>query len=187
MFIAELSKWANDIQEQDRARQVLSEVREELSRLASELPLGRRDKEAMLRATIDLDDCEHRLNTHKKTLHSAKELAEEVAATKKLLKECKTLVQDALTTSKQAQERLERDVVRVVQAEFKSAKAGERVVTETAPEGLLTALERCGIHMQKDAARALSLFEKEFLLVHLDEERYRALLVQFVDALEEEL
>src|SRR5262249_42040898 len=64
-FIAELSFWADTIQQNEKARQVLNEVTRDLSVIAEALPKSQRDKDAMLRYNVELAELEHHLNTHK--------------------------------------------------------------------------------------------------------------------------
>ena len=102
------------------------------------------------------------------------------------LKNCKSLVADALKTTKEAQKKVEQDVIKVVQSEAKSKKK-QRPRTKDAPTDLVTALQNCGINLSDDAQRAIRLFESELLINQLKEATYVALLSQLVDLLEEEL
>lgn len=185
-FITSLSKWANDIQEQGKAREVLCETREELEKLAEDLPLSQRDKEAMLRATVDLSQWEQKLTHHKKTLSADKTVAEEYAATKALLRNCRALVQNALTTSQKSRKRLEDDVVKVVQSEHRARQASSPTWRPEAPSSLAAALEQCGIRVPKDVENALDLFEQDLLLPQIDSPTYKGLLARLVEVLEEE-
>ena len=186
-FIAELEKWANKIQEENRAAQVLSEVRDILDELANSLPKSRRDKDEMLRANVQLSECEGRLKTHEKTLKSLKDLADEWSMTKGLLKDCQILVKDALETTRAAQRKVEKDVVKVVQSEARSKRKKRKPKVEDVPTHLVAALQSCGINVPDDAQRAIRLFEDELLLDQLKRSTYLALLSQFVELLEEEL
>ncbi len=186
-FITELEKWANKIQEDNRAEQVLSEVQGILEKLANRLPKSKRDKDEMLRANVQLSECEGRLKTHEKTLKSLKGLADEWSMTKGLLKDCKTLVKDALKTTVEAQRKVEKDVVKVVQSEARSKKKKRKPKVEDVPTHLVAALQSCGINLPDDAQRAIQLFEDELLLDQVKRATYLALLAQFVELLEEEL
>ena len=74
-FIAELSSWADEIQQNEKAQQVLSEVTSELRAIAEDLPKSQHDKDVMLKYNVDLAGLDHRLNTHKKTLKSQTSLS----------------------------------------------------------------------------------------------------------------
>jgi len=186
-FVVDLEKWANKIQEEARATQVLSEVQNKLEDLASRLPKSQRDKDEMLHANVELADCQKRLRTHEKTLKSLPGLANEWSLAKGLLKDCETLVKDALKTTREAQKKVEQDVVKVVQAEAQSKKKKRKPAVEDVPTDLVAALQNCGINVPDDVQRAIRLFEDELLLDQLKRATYLALLAQLVELLEEEL
>jgi len=186
-FIVELERWANKIQEEDRAAQVLAEIRGKLEGLASRLPKSRRDKDEMLRANVELADCERRLSTHRKTLRSLKRFADDWSLANRLLKDCKTLVKDALATTGAARKKVEQDVVKVVQSEAQSKKKKRKPKVEDVPTNLVAALQSCGISLADDAQRAIRIFEEEVLLDQLKKATYVAILAQLVELLEEEL
>lgn len=186
-FVKELEKWANKIQEDERAAQVLSEVRSKLEDFANELPKSKRDKDEMLRANVELADCQRRLKNHEKTLTSLKRFADEWSLANRLLKDCKTLVKDALKTTNAALRKVEQDVVKVVQSEAQSKKKKPKPKIEDLPTDLVAALQSCGINVPHDAQRAIRLFEDELLLDQLKRATYLALLAQLVELLEEEL
>src|SRR5262249_26518007 len=75
-FITELSSWGDQIQQNEKARQVLREVTHDLGVIAEDLPKNQRDKNLMLKYNVELADLEHRLGTHKKTLKSKEDLSE---------------------------------------------------------------------------------------------------------------
>ena len=185
-FVADLEQWADEIQERSRAEEVLLDVRDKLESLAQELPRIQRDKDAMLQANVRLAECERKLGIHKRTLEGLGRLANELSLTHGLLKSCKTLVADALKTTKQAQKRVEDDVVRVVQSEARSKKEKRPRPTD-APIDLVAALQHSGITLPDDAQRAIRLFETELLVNHVKQAVYVGLLSQLVDLLEEEL
>lgn len=185
-FVAALEKWANGIQERSKAEEVLLEVREKLVDLAQELPKAQRDKDAMLQHNVRLAEYERRLKTHNKTLKCIPRLAEDLSIANDLLRNCRNLITDALKTSKQAQKKVEEDLIKVVQSEAKSKKK-QRTKTEGAPTDLVTALQTCGISLSEDAQRAIRIFESEFLLNQLKKATYVDLLWRLVDLLEEEL
>ena len=186
-FVAEVEEWGNKIQEENRAAQVLSETRDRLEDLANRLPKSKRDKDEMLRANVELAECQRRLKTHEKTLKSLRQFADEWSSADRLLRDCKTLVKDALKTTTAAQRKVEKDVVKVVQSEAQSKKKKRKPRVEDVPTDLVAALQSCGINLPDDAQRAIRLFENELLLDQLKGATYLALLAQLVELLEEEL
>jgi molecular chaperone HtpG len=183
-LIASISDWANNIQQEDKARQVLYEVLEELTALADKIKQGRRDKDMTLKYIIELSNHEHKLMVHKRTLQSIPELSEEFGTCMQLVKACQILGRDALNESRKAKLKLETNVAKVVQAEVKGLKQleGHR---QTFPEDLVSVLDANGIRLAIDAQRAIKLFESEYILTQLNDETYKDLLKQFNEALEE--
>src|SRR5262249_49923999 len=161
--------------------QVLDDVQDRLSELAERLPAIRRDKEEVLRLNVELADFEHRLKTHRKSLQNLDDVQEELEVTTTLLRTCKALVKNALTTSADASKRIERDVARVVQAEVKSKEQPRKQRTDERPRDLSSALEAAGMSVSEDVQRAIRHFESEYLAEYIDKAAYRELLVRFVE------
>jgi molecular chaperone HtpG len=183
-FIARLSSWGNTIQQNEKARQELTEVTRALGTIAEDLPKSRRDKNIMLRYNVELADLEHRLNTHKKTLESQSDLSSGYGKTAALLKHSLRFVHDALSASAEAQKRLEKSVIKVVQAETDIKETSQGSLEET-PRDLSTVLDASGIRLSDEARQAIRLFESEYLLSHMSPAIYQTLLKQLEEALEE--
>ncbi len=183
-FISELSSWADKIQQSEKAREVLTEVSQELARIAEDLPLSQRDKEVMLRYNVILAELERRLTTHKKTLEAKAALKHTYDVTLSVLRRCKRAVHDALSTGDPVRQRLEQNVVKVVQAETEIKKASTEPVADV-PHELHLVLDAAGISMSTEAQRALRIFESEILLGQIDSVTYHSLLKQLQDTLEE--
>jgi hypothetical protein len=183
-FITDLSSWGDQIQQNEKARQVLREVTNDLGVIAEDLPKSQRDKNLMLKYNVELADLEHRLNTHKKTLKSQEDLSAGYDGAAELLKHCKRLVHDALSASAAAQKRLEQNVVKVVQAET-SIKKTTPLTPDEPPRELPAVLDAVGIRLSEDAKQAIRLFETDYLLPHISPEAYQSLLKQLQDVLEE--
>jgi hypothetical protein len=185
-FVDTLSKWANGIQEKEKAREVLDEVQEELNVLAESLPRIQRDKEEVLKANIALAAFERHLKTHSKTLQQLDDVQEQLSAARELLRTSHAFVKNALKTSSAARKQLEEDVIKVVQAEANSKKAAKARI-EDRPRDLVAALEVNGIVLTDDAQKAIKLFESDYLLEQIDRGTYRDLLTQFIETLEQGL
>jgi hypothetical protein len=67
-FIRKLSVWANSIQEEDKAKEVLAKVSQRLREIDRDLPAVRRDKETLLKLNVELHDLESQLRPHTKIL-----------------------------------------------------------------------------------------------------------------------
>jgi hypothetical protein len=162
-FVHRLEEWANEIQQEDKAREVLGDVRSALTELANELPKWQRDKEQLLKANVSLSDFRHKLRIHEQTIQMLPDLADERALTKKLLENCSKAVTDALKVSKEAQKKVEEDLVKVARTEAKS-KAQPRKRSVESPKDLISVLLGCGISLPVEAQRAIRIFENDLLL-----------------------
>ena len=67
-FTRDVDSWANKIQEEHRARDVLSEIAIELTTVNQDLPGLQRDREALLALNARLADVERRLKPHTRLL-----------------------------------------------------------------------------------------------------------------------
>jgi hypothetical protein len=184
-FVHSLEKWADNIQEESKSVEVLADVKAELEELSGELPRTQHDKEAMLRAHVRIAEYSDKLKTHRPRLRKHPEKLAELSATEELLDTCKALVSDALKTSRTALKNVERDVVRVVQAERKS-KEHPRERLDDAPTDLVSVMQNCGIDVPADIQRAIRLFEDDLLLDQIKRPTYTALLSQLMEMLEED-
>jgi len=156
----------------------------ELGTIADDLPQSQRDKDAMLRYNVELADLDHRLKTHRKTLQALAALSPDYERAVQLLKRCTRLVRDALSATAQSQQILERNVVKVVQAES-AIRDAPLELPKPPPHELTAVLDGAGIRLSDEAEHALRLFENEYLLQHLTPTIYQSLLGQLQEALEE--
>lgn len=187
-FLADVSSWADEIQRDEKAREVLEDVGRELARIAADFPMSRRDKDVVLQWNVELAGYERQLKNHSSVLSSTgpDSVNAEFVRVSGLLRECKQLVKNALSASSKARRSLERDVVRAVQAEVQASAASVGSQPKEEPSDLVGVLDAAGISVSSEAQRALSLFEKDYILVHIDAQKYTPLLAQFAEALEEE-
>jgi hypothetical protein len=184
-LIRQVSDWANEIQQQDKAREVLNDVLHTLGEIAQELPLSRRDKEGLLRYNVRLADQENKLRIHKKQLEAQAALQDHYRTAGQLLKECKTILRDALSRGTTAAKKLESDAVKSVQAEVEAKAAAPTAHEIEAPTDIASVLEAAGLQLSDDLRKALRLFESECILTHLDEAAYKSILAEFREILEE--
>lgn len=184
-FIQELSDWANNIQEEEKAREVLNNAGDVLAKISTELTSHRRDKDKMLEYNVKLADQEHKLKTHKKTLEANTELKEDYLKVQQVLKDNKAFVKNALSQSVAASKRLENDVIKTIQSEVNQISASPSPAEIEGLTDLVSVLEGAGFQVSADLKSALKLFESECLLTHLDKALYTLVLTEFKDILEE--
>ncbi len=184
-FIADLSEWADGIQQNEKgAGGARVKCPKNSVSIAEGLPKIQRDKDAMLRYNVELADLEHRLNTHRKTLQATEDLSKGFDQAIATLKQCQRLVHDALSASVEARQRLEENVVKVIQAE-EAIRETAPLAPQESPRELPAVLDALGIRLSDEAQKALRLFESEYLLAQMNPSTYQSLLKQFQETLEE--
>ncbi len=182
-LIASISDWANKIQQEDKAREVLYEVLDELTTLADTIQQSARDKDTILKYLISLSGSEHRLKVHRRTLLRIPELSEKFMTCMQLIKAYQVRGRDALNESRKSRLKLESNVAKVVQAEVEALEQLDGF-RRTSHEDLISVLDANGIQLAIDAQRAIKFFESEYLLTQLSDDTYKDLLKQFNEALE---
>jgi hypothetical protein len=73
-----------------------------------------------------------------------------------------------------------------VQSEHRIRQTPSKAGRDESPNGIIAALEQCGIRVPTDVEKALDLFEKDLLLAQIELPAYRGLLARLVELLEEE-
>ena len=157
-FVRSIDGWANKIQEEDLAREVLADVSDELAVINQDLPAIQRDREWLLKVNIQLSDIDRRLKPHKKRLRGID--PEGFSRLEELQSGVSDFVRLALVSQKRSRQRLEREVVKSVQREGLRLTATDRRRKETIPTDLVGLLDAYGL---------LELDSLRLFLVHLDE------------------
>lgn len=181
-FIKQLSDWANKIQQEDKAREVLTEVSNKLAEILALLPAHRRDKDKMLQYNVELAEQEHNVNVHRKTLEALPDLQKERLEVARLLKDCKTFVRDALSRSASSLKRIEEDVTKAIHAETRELPSDQKT---GAVDSLVSVLEDAGVQLSSDLRGVLDLFDSQCLREHVDRNSYEKILRELKDLLEE--
>ncbi len=174
-FIKDLSDWANVIQEESKALDVLTDVTSRVSEIAKEILTSRRDKEKMLTFNSELIHLEHLLKGRKKRFEDLEDHKEQYNDVMKSLKDCISLVKNTLLENMKSSRRLEEDVAKSIQTEAKlSAVAAS--LKESTNNDLVSVFEYAGIQLTADVQKALKLLEKEFLIPYLEKKNYQSML-----------
>jgi hypothetical protein len=184
-FIKKLSDWANTIQEEDKAREVLTEVMQTLARILAALPADRRDKDRLLQYNVEIAQQERSLEVHKKTLGGLSDIQQQRARVAKLLKDSKTFVRDALSRSSHERKQLERDVTNVIQSEAEQISSNAISEESEISGSLVAVLEDAGLQLPSDLRAALDLFDTQCLREHLEDSSYAKVLKELHDLLED--
>lgn len=138
-FTRLVDQWANEIQEEDRACEVLGELATRLSNVNAELPAIGRDREQLLKLNAELADIQRRLRPHVKRLERSDQKG--LARVRSLLDGAQTFVREALVTHRRTRRKLEEEVVRAVQREALAATKREREEYESMPGDLASLLD----------------------------------------------
>ncbi len=183
-FIRELSDWANRIQEEDKAREVLADILIVLRVINKELPSIRRDKEKLLARNNLLYSVALQLSIHAKTLKNIEARDYEEAAT--LLKECQDFVKSALIERQKDQKKMEQRVVKSIQREAAPETESEKEREKDIPKDMLDLLGIYGIQMSEEMTGFLKLLDENYLKVTFSDEEYSEMINELKDFLEEQ-
>jgi len=182
-LIRQISDWANRIQEEEKAREILAEKSGRLSTIGQALPAIQRDRERLLHLNVELAEIERDLRSHAKLLREIE--AEHYSKTETLLKECQRTVHEALVEDRQTRRRLEERVVHSVQREALGLTAEEKERVADLPKTLVELLDSYDLLENPELRRVIQLLDEEVLQVNLDEGSYRQTLAQLRESLEE--
>jgi hypothetical protein len=158
--------WANNIQEIDRALEVLSELLGELGDINRELPSIQRDRERLLTLNARLAEIERRLKPHYRRLESAAKANLDQA--RELLSGAQRFVREALVSQRRSRRHIETEVVKAVQREALRPSAEVEARNESIPVDLLTLMDSYGIVDSEELRRVLQFLDDNILKAHLD-------------------
>lgn len=184
-FVRDVSSWANKIQQEEKAKEVLAEASDHVGRLNRELVAGQRDRELLLRMNMELAQIEHDLKSHAKTLRQIK--GDHFQTTEAILRECQGTVREALVEQRQTRRKLEQRVTRAVRREAELGTEEEKRHLEDVPRTLVDLLDAYDLVGSPELGKLLRFLDENVLQVHLDPETYRQSLVQMREYLEEGL
>ncbi|MCY4623950.1 MAG: ATP-binding protein [Chloroflexi bacterium] len=110
-----IDRWANNIQESERAREVLSKTTQQLVEITEELPLLQRDRDRLLEYNAKISEINRQLSPHRKRLEGLD--PEGLSSNRDLATGAGRLVKAALAESRRSTLRLETEVSKAVQRE----------------------------------------------------------------------
>lgn len=183
-FITSVSKWANEIQEEEKAKEVLNEVHHELKEINETLSQKRRNPEEMLRLNIRLSNLKEYLKSHERRLEKLEPA--QLRTTKELFQECISFVNSQLASSRSRNKKIEdRIATSVIREAKEKIKESEKV--EERFDSIMALLEAFGIPGDSDTREIISFIDDNILKEYLDEHQYQESLMQLRDYLEEKL
>ena len=184
-FTRQVDTWANKIQEEDRALEVLSEISEELERINKDLPKIGRDREQLLELNARLSELDRRLNPHKRRLNSIDFTGLENCVG--LLEGCKRFVRTNLGAQRQSRRKVEQEVVRAIQRELLTPTVSVQERSGNAPTDLVSLLDNYGILESEPLRQFLRFMDDNVLKANLADDTYSKSLMELRDHLEETL
>lgn len=180
-FIISISRWANEIQEEEKAREVLGEVYDELIELNKTLPQKRRNPDDMLIINVRLSNLKDEiLKPHEKRLERIEPAR--LKEMKALLHECIVFVHSELASSRSRKKNIENLIATSVAREAKEKDVVHKR-SEEKFETLTVLLEAFGINIDKDFKEVITYIDDDILKEYLDETQYKEALRQLKDYL----
>lgn len=184
-FTRAVDNWANDIQENDRALDVLADVISELSSINLMLPKVQRDREELIRLNVELADIKRRLKYQEKRLKLIDR--NRLEETQGLLKGAESFVHEALISQRKMRQTFEEEVAKTIQREALVPSEEERERKETIPDNLVTLLEVYDLLDSPELRSAVQFLDDNVLRANLDQDTYLQSIRELHDYLEERL
>ena len=184
-FTRAVDVWANKIQEEDRAREVLSDIASELDSINQELPTLQRDRERLLTLNAQLSDIDRRLKPHVRRLLSIDPAG--LSKGQELHSGVQRFVREALVSQRRSRRKLEQEVVKSVQRESLKPTPAEQERKQTIPTDVVSLLDAYGL-LDSDGLRLfLRHLDDRVLKPHLTVDSYSQAILELRDYLEENL
>ena len=184
-FTRDVDTWANKIQEEHRARDVLSEIAIQLTTVNQDLPAMQRDREALLVLNAQLADVERMLKPHTRLLSLVDPGG--LQRSRELLSGCQSFVREALVSQRQTRRKIEREVVKSVQRESVGATDADQERKAGMPTDLISLLDNYGFLDSDGLRHFLQYLDDNVLKLHLTDDIYLRAITELRDHLEESL
>ena len=175
-----IDRWANNIQESERAREVLARTTQQLVEITDGLPLLQRDRDRLLEYNAKISDINRQMSPHRKRLEGLD--PDGLSLNRDLANGAGQLIKAGLAESRRTTRKLETEVSKAVQREAVARVALES--TEPAePVGIFSLVEQ---YLPLDETKwltTLKVLDEVIQGQQLDLEVYQAI----VDTLREQL
>lgn len=184
-FTREVDKWANKIQEDERAIDVLAELTEQLNVINNKLPTIQRDRERLLLLNAQLANIERQLKQQEKRLQLIN--ASELMKTVELLDGIQSFVREGLLTQRRSAQKIEQEIVKAIQRKATGPSESEQARVKSLPNDLNSLIETYGPLESEELRRFLKFLDDNILRVYLDQPAYSDMIRELRDYLEENL
>ncbi len=181
---ARISKWANDVQEELKAKEELQTISPKVFRIVEEIPACERDVPRLLELNNDLTSYKNRLNTHERRLKKIdRDLLDRTVSA---LEQARKTITEILSQSKQSGGRMRR-TVEAKRTAAKRPTQEELTYAREEPRSLMEVIRSSEIEISIPVKLVLNYIDEEVLRSKLEENEYRSFLVDLLSYLEESL
>ena len=184
-FTRSVDQWANEIQENDRAKEVLAQLTNQLSAINGRLPELQRDHEQLLRLNAELADIDRRLKPHVKRLQTLEK--QSLDKTRELHEGAERFVREALLSQRRTKSKIEQEVIKAVQREALEPTPSERSRAESIPIDLLSLLDAYDLLDSLQLRRTIEYLDENVLKTYLNQQDYIQAIRELRDYIEESL
>ena len=175
-----IDRWANNIQESERAREVLAKTTQQLVSITDDLPLLQRDRERLLEYNAKIAEINRQMSPHRRRLEGLD--PDGLSLNRDLANGAGRLVRAALAESRRTTLKLETEVTKAVQRE-----AVSRAILEskepTDPVAIFSLVEQYLPLNETQWLTTLKVLDEVIQGQQLDREVYQAI----VDTVREQL
>jgi len=184
-FTLEVDRWANKIQEDERARDVLADLIKRLSEINDDLPVVQRDREILLKLNAELADIDRRLKPHTKRLQEIDVSGLEKA--QDLLHGIQRFVREGLLKKRKTAQKIEQEIVKAIQRKAVGPTENEQIRLRSLPNDLISLLDAYGPLDSVELRRFIQFLDASILKVYLDKSAYSTVIRELQDYFEENL
>jgi len=182
---AEISSWANGIQDELKAKEELQSTSPLVFYILNAIPANDRDIATLLRFNSDLDFYERRIGIYKRILEGQqKDLLDR---TLKALNQAKSDIKKILASRKEGSEEKRERRVKTGKVQKTAPEQKELVYAKDKPKNLIDVASLMDIEVGENMRKLIEYIDQEVLKNKLSEGEYSDVLADIVEYLEENL
>ena len=184
-FALLVDKWANKIQVDERASDVLAELLKRLSEINDLLPTIQRDREILLQLNAELADIARRLKQQAKHLHEIDK--DGLIKAQDLLHGVQNFVQESLLNKRRTSQKIEQEIVKAIQRKGSGPTESEQARVKSLPNDLIALLDAYGPLDSTELRSFLQFLDDNILRTYIAPTDYSATMRILQDYFEENL
>ncbi len=182
---AEISSWANGIQDELKAKEELQSISPSIFHILKVIPANERDIATLLGYNTNLDWYERRIGIYKKILE--KQQKDLLDRTLVALNQAKSDIKKILTSRKESSEEKRKRRAKTGSVQKTAPAQKELVYAKDKPKSALEAASLMDIEVDKDMRKLIEYLDQEVIRHKLTEGEYSEFLENLVEFLEENL